>query len=375
MNDLAKRESAKNNRILFLDYLRVFAFLSVLIAHKYSESLSIAANDMNVHATLRLMALTLYQVFEGGGVGVIVFFLISGYIITCVARREGVNTFVVRRFFRIYPLYAFAVMIEIVLDTFIKGVPVPPLSIILPRITLMGDFFGTPYALGSVEWTLRVEIYFYIVTAVLLKMGAFNHPKALPFIYAIIIASLQYFGPFNQVYGWSNGYISMYMPFLFVGSCIYLYEKNIANRYVIFLIGVYTWLSYLISMPYINITLYKSHFVTVAVILFLAAWIYRRGFKNVTWVVFLSELTYSIYIFHNWMMNYFMDLAALIGLSVIQSNIFSLCFLFVFCTSVHFCVEKFFISIGKRIITSMKSHKYGVSRKITADGKELETVR
>lgn len=75
MNDLAKRESAKNNRILFLDYLRVFAFLSVLIAHKYSESLSIAANDMNVHATLRLMALTLYQVFEGGGVGVIVFFL------------------------------------------------------------------------------------------------------------------------------------------------------------------------------------------------------------------------------------------------------------------------------------------------------------
>ncbi|RSM21609.1 hypothetical protein C5B78_22470 [Aeromonas salmonicida] len=121
MNDLAKRESAKNNRILFLDYLRVFAFLSVLIAHKYSESLSIAANDMNVHATLRLMALTLYQVFEGGGVGVIVFFLISGYIITCVARREGVNTFVVRRFFRIYPLYAFAVMIEIVLDTFIKA--------------------------------------------------------------------------------------------------------------------------------------------------------------------------------------------------------------------------------------------------------------
>jgi len=207
MNDLVKKESAGNNRILFLDYLRIFAFLSVLIAHKYSEPLIVAANDDGIHATLSLMALTLYKIIEAGGAGVIVFFLISGYIITCVAIREDVKTFVVRRFFRIYPLYVLAVVIEIILGFFIKGIPVPPLSIILPRITLMGDFFGTPYALGSVEWTLRVEIYFYIVTAILLKMGVFKHPKILPFIYSAIIVSLQYFGPFNQVYGWSNGYI------------------------------------------------------------------------------------------------------------------------------------------------------------------------
>jgi len=369
MNDLVKKESAGNNRILFLDYLRIFAFLSVLIAHKYSEPLIVAANDDGIHATLSLMALTLYKIIEAGGAGVIVFFLISGYIITCVAIREDVKTFVVRRFFRIYPLYVLAVVIEIILGFFIKGIPVPPLSIILPRITLMGDFFGTPYALGSVEWTLRVEIYFYIVTAILLKMGVFKHPKILPFIYSAIIVSLQYFGPFNQVYGWSNGYISMFMPFLFVGSCIYLYEKELANRYVIVLIGIYAWLSYLISMPYINYTMYKSHFLTIAIMLFLLAWIYRDGFKNVTWVIFLSELTYSIYIFHNWMMNYFMDLAVHIGLSTIQSNVFALCCLFVFCTAVHFCVEKFFIGIGTKVITLLKSHKYGANKKITAEEK------
>ncbi|OLF23659.1 hypothetical protein BSP75_00280 [Aeromonas sp. YN13HZO-058] len=354
MKNLNNKQSREDSRIYFLDYLRVFAFLSVLIAHRYYEQLALFANNMDVHITLRLMVSMLSPFIEFGGAGVIVFFFISGYIITCVAMREDFNVFIVRRFFRIYPLYIVAVIIEMMLNHIFKGEPIPSLSIILPRIALLGDFWGTPYSLNNVEWTLRIEIYFYIVIALMLKLGLFGYTKVLPIVYAIIILLIQYLEPFPLAYGWSNGYASMFLPFLFVGSCVYLWEKGLSNKYIIFALSVYVWLSYLITMPSINNRLQNTHFLTVAIILFLICWAFRKNFKNITWLVFLSELTYSIYIFHNWMMQYFMDFGGFMGLSILQSNIFSLCSLLAFCSIFHFCVEKKFINIGARITMKIK---------------------
>lgn len=343
-------ENILSGRIIFLDYLRIFAFLSVLVAHKYYDILAMAANDINLHVTLRTIAQAEIPFFEAGGAGVVVFFLVSGYIITSVALKESAAIFCIRRFFRIYPLFIFAVLLEILLAHTIEGKPYPPLSTIIPRITLTGDFFGTPYALGSVEWTLRIEIYFYLVIAVLLKVGAFNKTYTLPYIFMGVIIALQYFGPYAMSYGSTNGYISLFMPFLFVGSCIFLYEKNLANKWTLATVIFYAWYSYLSTLPYINATLYNSHFLTLAISIFFFAWFFRSKLSSSAWITYLSELTYSIYIFHNWLWKYIADFVSQLQLSYIFSQAIILLTLFLFCSTVHHLVEKYFIEMGIKIV-------------------------
>ncbi len=72
---------SKNGRIVFLDYLRIFAFVSVLIGHKFYPYLLEFIADENIHATPRMIVEFLMPLFYGGGAGVVVFFLVSGYII------------------------------------------------------------------------------------------------------------------------------------------------------------------------------------------------------------------------------------------------------------------------------------------------------
>ena len=63
-------------RIAFLDYLRIFAFSSVLIGHKFLTYFQDIATNANVHASARLLASYLIPLFTGGGAGVVVFFLV-----------------------------------------------------------------------------------------------------------------------------------------------------------------------------------------------------------------------------------------------------------------------------------------------------------
>ena len=54
-----------------------------------------------------------------------------------------------------------AVLMEAAINSFFYGV-FPDMSVLVPQLLLIGDFFGTPYSLGGVEWTLRVEVLFYV---------------------------------------------------------------------------------------------------------------------------------------------------------------------------------------------------------------------
>ena len=74
-----------DRRVVFLDYLRIFAFVSVLVGHKFAEPLQAAMADPTSpgHRAARLS----WPWVQGGGVGVLVFFLVSGYVITQVLQR------------------------------------------------------------------------------------------------------------------------------------------------------------------------------------------------------------------------------------------------------------------------------------------------
>src|ERR1700680_1263338 len=95
----AKAAAPKHSRLAWLDALRGFAALCVVFDHGSTLMLE-PVRDF------------LYRWLAPGQYGVFVFFLISGYIIPASLERRGsVRGFWTSRLFRLYPMYAVALVI------------------------------------------------------------------------------------------------------------------------------------------------------------------------------------------------------------------------------------------------------------------------
>lgn len=350
-----------NSRYAFLDLLRIFAFVSVLIGHEFYSDLDAVSTDPTVHATIRLLAGFLLPLTNGGGAGVVVFFLISGYIISHVLQRETAGVFLIKRVFRIYPLYMFAVIAEIVMAKVVHGAPIPELSVLVPRLLLLGDFFSLPYALSEVEWTLRIEVCFYVLAAAARFVRPLDLSSALLVLYCAVIFALQWFGPFPRNLPLFVGYITLYMPFLFAGSCIYLFEKNIQKTLCVVLI-LYIIGSYLILLPKINPYFMNSNFAIYAMVIFLFAWKRRASLKSVAVVTLFAELTYSVYLFHKWSWDHIDRFFVNSRPGVFLDKLKITLVLLVICALVYMLVERPFIRLGARL-----SVRYGRAGSIKAD--------
>lgn len=334
-------------RIAFLDYLRIFAFISVLIGHKFYSNIVIASTDKRLHATARLLLEFLMHFVYGGGAGVVIFFLISGYIISQVLSFERPASFLIRRMFRIYPLYITAVVIQIVVQ---KNWGSLSPSILVPQLLLIGDFFGSPYTLTGVEWTLRIEVIFYVFMAILRAGGFWGERKHLLIfvliITTVLISQLPAFPDGPDVF---KGYFLIYGPFLFIGVGFWLYEQNWINI---------SWLLILTSVIFVNyfylISCYQpdwlsAHFAILGFLLFSIAWFFRKIFQSTMAILLLSDLTYSVYLFHNWIFDFFRDGFMKLFPSVQSSNYLALVPLFIFCFLLHRIIERPANKLGRTI--------------------------
>jgi peptidoglycan/LPS O-acetylase OafA/YrhL len=345
------------SRLIFLDCLRIFAFASVLVGHKFYDVLENLSKNEGVHLTLKVIIDVLKTACWGGGAGVIVFFLISGYVITLVLKTEDTQTFLLKRVFRIYPLYIFAVLLESFLGNLLNQSPYPPLSILVPRLLLVGDFFNTPYALSNVEWTLRIEVLFYAIMAVFKALGLMSRPKILILVYCITVILFQFFGPFPSHPGWSHGYVTLFLPFLFVGSCLYLMEiKDITRALALFCMS-YIFISYLYLTPFLSPGGKDSHFVIFAFSLFLLVWLIRLNLKSYFLIVSFSELTYSVYLFHNWLWPYLGLLVENYSFIIGYQRLKVLFLLLVICYFLRLTIETFGIFLGKKISGFIQSKR------------------
>jgi exopolysaccharide production protein ExoZ len=122
-----------------------------------------------------------------GSIGVDLFFVISGIVIglsvqRTIATRDLVapfRSFVVARFFRIFPLYLVATAL-ILLIAVLRGHPLPSPRLLLSSVLLVplrenGEFVDPVLHIG---WTLRFELYFYVVCA----LGILFRQRWLPVI-------------------------------------------------------------------------------------------------------------------------------------------------------------------------------------------------
>jgi peptidoglycan/LPS O-acetylase OafA/YrhL len=151
-------------RLGWLDALRGYAALVVVLFHLGP---SVLGSERH---------LAIFAIIDFGKYGVLLFFLVSGYVIPMSLERHGsLRRFWIGRLFRIYPAYLFAVVFLILctaaLPPVLRGETV---SSVLAHASMMSDPLGLRGAV-RVFWTLSYEMVFYLVVAGLFAWRLHRH--------------------------------------------------------------------------------------------------------------------------------------------------------------------------------------------------------
>ncbi|GAA0807072.1 acyltransferase family protein [Spirilliplanes yamanashiensis] len=151
-------------RMAWLDALRGFAALVVAYFHLQTYVLD-KPYDLVFAGRLDL-----------GRYGVLLFFLVSGYVIMMSLERYGsLRRFWVGRIFRIYPaLLLTAVLMLVVIAAGVRPLSRyfrdEPVAAVLGHATMLQELLGVP-SLVNVFWTLSYEMVFYLVISGLFVLG------------------------------------------------------------------------------------------------------------------------------------------------------------------------------------------------------------
>ncbi len=304
--------ASTEGRLAFLDYLRIFAFASVFAGHKFSERIQASANGTGLESWIARMA-TPFTV--GGGVGVVVFFLVSGYIITHVLQREQTAAFLVKRALRIYPLYV-TTLLALYGFVFVQHGLWPPAGTLLPQLLLIGDLTATRYALIGAEWTLRLEVSFYLLMAACASAGLMRSTRGrvLSAVFGALIVLLHILPPFPTHTRWALGYLSLYLPFLLLGSIWWLFERHLVKGATLVVYIVTVLLLYRLGLEAWQPRWQNMWFPELALMLFALAWALRHNLPAPAWVLGLAELTYAVYLLHGWLFDIFRNGLLAVGI-------------------------------------------------------------
>jgi peptidoglycan/LPS O-acetylase OafA/YrhL len=153
---------ARGHRLAWLDALRGIAALCVVYEHFGARVLPA------VHTWV-------FAVFDPGLYGVLLFFLISGYIVPASLERRGsVRTFWISRLFRLFPLFGVVIAITLLLSEFglasLHGANQNVAASVLSNLFMLSDLLGGTNII-VVIWTLCYEMVFYLLLTALFTAG------------------------------------------------------------------------------------------------------------------------------------------------------------------------------------------------------------
>ncbi|MBF8190270.1 acyltransferase [Nonomuraea sp. K274] len=156
-------ERPTGRRMAWLDALRGIAAVVVVFEH--------ALKFLLPEARLPVKA-----VFEPGWYGVLVFFLVSGYIVPASLERRGsVRAFWISRVLRLYPLFGVCLAgVALLVAAGWDGMHVwwgsRPLSLTLGHLLMLQNLLYVPN-LVNVLWTLSYEMAFYLLVTAMFSLG------------------------------------------------------------------------------------------------------------------------------------------------------------------------------------------------------------
>ncbi|NMC36027.1 acyltransferase [Candidatus Beckwithbacteria bacterium] len=241
---MVKSSSSRQNNF---DLLRLLGALLVIFSHSYAIS---------GYGEPKLF---FYPRETYGWLGVIIFFTISGYLITgSWMRRQHVGSYLKARALRIFP----ALILVVSLSIFILGPLVTTRSLtnyftdnktyqyfgtvflyLDNNLPLPGVFEHNPIPVvnGSL-WTLQYEFSLYLV---ILGLGSLLRAKLRYLLPVLILLMLPWYGTYRageHYLGNMNGFrILEFSSYFLLGACLFLYKKWIPLKPTLVGLAVALW--------------------------------------------------------------------------------------------------------------------------------------
>lgn len=247
----------------------------------------------------------------GGHTGLLLFFLVSGYIVSQAAQGEGMAAFAVKRAARLLPAMVLAVALALVVGSVGHAAGWPPMAgFVVDRAqspwTLLeavglGPTFGGIGAL-FVLWTLSVEYYWYVLLGLAIK-PATKHPVATTWALMAAVFLLHRVAPHVPGPPYLVAEHLSYVFVILIGRWIYLRHRSTAATVSavagsLVCLGMYAWAHW----PTVGDQLYRGAHpqllaVGWAILLFCALLAFVRSGP---WrpVAFIADISYGLYLFH-----------------------------------------------------------------------------
>lgn len=267
-----------------------------------------------------------------GGLGVELFFVLSGFLITFLLLAEENNTktisikdFYIRRILRIWPLYYLIIILAFFVLPQFDFFNLPKYNdqvnakfsmslilfvVFLPNLLLNGYGIVVPYA--SQSWSVGVEEQFYLIWPLIMKL--FRN-KLLALLSVIVFYLLiQYFAfRFIKHFFFGNTKMELFRVFwnsfhiqcMAIGGIFsyLLFKKHfiyklLCNNYIFYfaIISLLLLIAYNIILPYFNRELYAIIFGII--ILNLASAKSKGFFLENKIMNYLGKISYGLYMYH-----------------------------------------------------------------------------
>ncbi|MBI5640858.1 MAG: acyltransferase [Nitrospirae bacterium] len=306
-------ENSSNNAkqtINFIAFLRGPAALLVVWDHliaNWADKNGVTWKPVTLARTYITRPLAIIQDF--GFFGVVLFFLISGFIISYVIQRENRLQFFVKRLFRIFPPFIMSIVC-IVLFYGVYGhiTPVPTFMSersagdIFLSMTLLNYFFIPQNPINGVAWTLIIEIIFYALSLILLPLLQ-RRPKiaiaaGLGFC-SLILYACRSFGDNFFLFASTVAYL----PFLIMGQIIYFSWAKKISLTETALFSIATYFVLVKGLLTIHTGFYSpenSYGVSFiyAYLTFLLFMVLEKYVRTDNIFGFFSNVSYSLYLYH-----------------------------------------------------------------------------
>jgi peptidoglycan/LPS O-acetylase OafA/YrhL len=289
-------------------------------------------------------------------VGVLLFFLITGYLISSMQERYSRLNFLINRFFRIFPTLIICIIITGIFLYFNQGIVFKPINYIGSITLLYNLLFLVPPIIG-VLWTLVIEVLFYIISAFVKKFDFYKLIALYMFIFITVILCSKY----ENNYSIGLAYNVRFLSFILIGTTIYLSEsiKNVFNKILLVsssaIFALATFQIY--SLLFHDQTAYSSIGTHVlALIIFITFYIIQMRWSNNVFqyipktLLRTSDLVYPVYLTHTVFGLVTMYLLAREGINQYLIICGGVIISFIIAAIVHILVEKPSISLGKSII-------------------------
>lgn len=254
--------------------------------------------------------------YRYGNLGVPLFFIISGFVISQSVSTSTVKQFILGRWIRLFPLFWILCTSTYIFTLLIpNGNPVH-FSEYLVSMSMLGDKFGAvfhlPRLVDPVYWSLAVELIFYVMIAFFVYL--FTWKKIRFFLWGwLIVSILSFLLHIDQNFIMKTLLVRHASYFIFgavVSLIITNNTKTILEKYsdyslIIFTAIYSTYISYRALPPYFVPHSLDTHFVTFfhpiffivfIGLLYLSKKIHSKKFE--TFCIILGGITYPLYLIH-----------------------------------------------------------------------------